>query len=270
MIVSATTDVEVSGARIRRIVLERAYAAGVGHIGSALSVADLLAVLYGRTLRISRPDDPDRDRFILSKGHAALALYAALHLRGWITAADLATYCGETTRLGVHPEKGLPGIDFSTGSLAMGPSFGVGAALAARMQESGRRIYVLVSDGEFNEGSIWEAAAFAGHHRLSNLVIVADVNGQQALDYTERVLNQGNLAEQWSAFGWHVKEVDGHDERAIARALVREDCCTAPHFVLARTVFGKGVSFMERQIKWHYLPMSPDDFARALAETAAR
>ena len=184
--------------RIRRLILDHSYRAGVGHIGSALSIADIVAALYGGVLHIPEPGDPERDRFVLSKGHAALALYAALHLKGWVTAEQLDTYCGDGTTLGVHPEAALAGVDFASGSLGHGLSMGAGAALAARLQGASRRTFVLVSDAECNEGSLWEAAMFAAHHKLSNLVAVAvvDVNGQQALGYTRDVVDLSPLSDR--------------------------------------------------------------------------
>jgi transketolase len=257
----------VTGNAIRRIVLEQSKRANVGHIGSALSVADLVAALYGGVLRIPGLDDPERDRFILSKGHAVLAVYAALALRGWLPAARLETYCGEGSLLGVHPEHALPGIDFSTGSLGHGLSFAAGAALAARMQRSARRTFVLLSDAECNEGSVWEAAMFAAHHRLASLVALIDLNGQQALGYTDDVLCLTPMSTRWRAFGWDVHDVDGHDASGIAATIAGLDTRGGPpHLLVARTVFGKGVSYMEGQIKWHYSPMSDDDHRRALAE----
>ena len=257
--------------RIRELVLEQSWRAGVGHIGSALSIADLVAVLYADVLTAVDPEDPDRDRFVLSKGHAALALYAALHLRGWLSREDLATYCTDASLLGVHPEAALRGVDFSTGSLGQGLAMGTGAALAARLAGSARRAFVLLSDAECNEGSVWEAVMFAAHHRLANLVAVVDVNGQQALGYTDAVLSLSPLAERWRAFGWDVHEVDGHDHADLARALTGLDTRAGlPHVVLARTVFGRGVSFMEGQIKWHYSPMSETEYRQALAQVRRR
>lgn len=255
------------GYAIRRIVLEQSKRANVGHIGSALSVADIIAALYAAVLRIPTPSEPERDRFILSKGHAALALYAALHLRGWIDAATLNTYHGDATLLGVHPEHGLPGIDFSTGSLGQGLSVGAGAALAVRLQGSARRVFVLLSDAECNEGSTWEAAMFAAHHRLGNLVAIVDDDRQQALGYTKDVLSLEPLADRWRAFGWSAREVDGHDVDGLVRTI--EALATTggtPHVLVARTTFGKGVSFMEGLIKWHYWPMSDDEYRQALGE----
>ena len=196
--------------RVRRIILEQSKRSNVGHIGSALSIADIIAALYGGILHIDHPDDPDRDRFILSKGHAALALYAALFLRGWISDTQLNSYCGDASLLGVHPEHALRGVDFCTGSLGHGLPIGAGAALSARLQGSSRRVFVLLSDAECNEGAMWEAVMFAAHHRLANLVAIIDLNGQQALGYTDQVLSLSPMAERWRAFGWDVHEVDGH------------------------------------------------------------
>lgn len=249
---------------IRVAVLSGSKRANVGHIGSALSIADIIAALYGRVLRIERPDDPDRDRFILSKGHAALAVYAALRARGWIDEETLSGYCTDATFAGTHPDHHLPGIDFSTGSLGQGLSFGTGAALAARLQGSGRRVFVLVSDAECNEGSVWESVMFAAHHRLSNLVAIVDANGQQALDHTHRVLDLSPLEARWAAFGWRAHLVDGHDLPELCGALSGDDSAAAPRVVLAQTVFGRGVSFMERAIKWHYMPMNDDEYRQAL------
>jgi transketolase len=253
--------------RIRRIILEQSKRANVGHIGSALSIADIIAALYDGVLRVTDPNDPDRDRFILSKGHAALALYAALALRGWIDDEDLATYCGDGSLLGVHPERELKGIDFSTGSLGHGLSMGAGSALASRLTGSSRRVFVLVSDAECNEGSLWEAVMFSAHHRLANLVVVVDLNGQQALGHTEQVLSLTPMADRWQAFGWDTHTVDGHDMAEMKRTVTTFDMREGPpHVVIARTVFGKGVSYMEGRIKWHYWPMTDEEYRRAMAE----
>lgn len=261
----------ISPRRIRQIILEQSYRAHVGHIGSALCVADIIAALYGNVMNVPRPDDPERDRFVLSKGHAALALYGALHLKGWLSQEQLDTYCADHSLLGVHPEQELTGVDFSTGSLGHGLSFGAGAALAARLQGSARRAFVLVSDAECNEGSLWEAVMFAAHHRLSNLIAIIDVNGQQALGYTKDVLDLSPLPERWRAFGWDVHEIDGHHPDEIAVTIAGFDRAAGPpHVLIARTVFGKGVSFMEGRIKWHYWPMSDEEYRRALLEIGAK
>src|SRR3989304_1752857 len=260
----------LSSRQIRRIVLDQSKRAHVGHIGSALSIAEIMAALYGHVLHIPDPGDPDRDRFVLSKGHAALAVYAALHPKGWLTAEKLNTFCADGSLLGVHPEHALRGVDFSTGSLGHGLSMGAGAALAARLRHSRRRVFVLVSDAECNEGSLWEAVMFAAHHRLANLIAIIDMNGQQAFGYTDQVLSLTPMAARWRAFGWDVQEVNGHDVAAITETGAgREPAAGPPHVLVAHTVFGKGVSYMERQIKWHYWPMSDAEYRQALDEIDA-
>ena len=258
---------KISSYEIRKIILEQSKRANVGHIGSALSIADIVAALYGGILKISDPDELERDRFVLSKGHAGLAVYAVLFFKGWITAETLNTYCTDGSLLGVHPEHSLRGIDFSTGSLGHGLSIGAGAALAARLQRSLRRVFVLVSDAECNEGSTWEAVMFAAHHRLSNLIVIIDLNGQQAFGYTDQVLSLSPMAERWRAFNWDVHEVDGHNVEQITEKVNSLNTISGlPHVLIAHTVSGKGVSFMEGKIKWHYWPMSDEEYKQALAE----
>jgi transketolase len=253
--------------QIRRIILQQAKRARVGHIGSALSVADIISSLYGSVLRIPDPEHPDRDRFILSNGHSALALYAALYLKGWLSFENLVTYCTDNTLLGVHPECKVKGIDFCTGSLGHGLTYGAGAALGARLQRSQRRIYVLLSDGECNEGSVWEAVMFSAHHNLSNLIVIIDLNGQQAFGYTDQVINLNPMIERWKAFGWDANEVDGHNVKELTRKINSLNTTSGPpHVIIAKTVLGKGVSFMEHQIKWHYWPMSEEEYQQAINE----
>jgi transketolase len=177
----------------------------------------------------------------------------------------LETFCSDGSPLGTHPEHVVPGIDISTGSLGHGLSIGCGAALAARMQNSKRRTYVVVSDAECNEGALWEAVMFAVHHRLSSLTAIVDLNGQQALGYTRDVLDLSPLENKWKAFGWDVRSVDGHNSLALESALSGVDG-DAPHVVIAKTTFGKGVSFMENQLSWHYWPMTDEQFSTAIAE----
>jgi transketolase len=264
--------------QMRRIILTQSYRAHVGHIGSCLCVVEILSALYGLVLRAQGPDDPNRDRFVLSKGHAGLALYAALYLKKWISRAQLNTFFGDNTLLGVHPEAALPGVDFSSGSLGQGISIAVGAALAARLRQAQRRVFCLISDAECNEGSVWEAAMFAAHHRLSNLQVILDWNRVQAFGRTCDIMDLPNLAERWRTFGWRVSEVDGHSVPAIVDSLSSSSDNPSPHLVLARTLFGKGVSYMEKGIpltqknlpvqpmNWHYLPMSPEEFKLAMDE----
>lgn len=257
----------LSSRRIRQIILEQSKRANKGHIGSALSIVDIIVALFAHVLYLPGPCDINRDRFILSKGHASLALYAALFLKGWISEEVLNTYCGDGSLLGTHPEHAIKGVDFSTGSLGQGLSIGAGAALAARLQQSSRRVFVLVSDAECNEGSLWEAVMFAAHHQISNLIAIVDLNGQQAFGYTKDVINLSPMAKRWQAFGWDTHEVNGHDVAAITKLLTSLATDSGPpHVIIANTVFGKGVSYMENKIKWHYWAMSDEEYQRALKE----
>lgn len=255
---------------LRRIILEQSKRAHVGHIGSSLSIVEILISLYRDIIHAPDGNCITRDRFILSKGHAALALYGILHLMGLIPKEILDTYCGNHSLLGVHPHHTLQGIDFSTGSLGQGISYAVGAALAARLQNSKRRIFVLISDGECNEGVVWEAAMFAAQHKLAQLTVIVDDNKQQALGYTKDVLSLHPLAEKWKAFGWNTYDVDGHDKKALSQVISGMKTSGAPHVIIARTIFGKGVSFMENRIAWHYLPMSNDQYACAFNELSVQ
>jgi transketolase len=257
----------VSPSKIRRIIIEESKRANVGHIGSALSIADIISVLFESELHLPGTDDPLRDRFILSKGHAALALYAALHLKGLLSLHELQTYCCDGSLLGVHPEHHLAGVDFSTGSLGHGLSIGAGAALASRLKGTPYRMFVLVSDAECNEGSLWETVMFAAHHNLSNLIAIVDNNGQQAFGKTKDIIDLNPLGEKWQTFGWEVHEVDGHDPVEIGRTLHGLDSSNgSPKVVIAHTTCGKGVSFMEGKVEWHYLPLSDEQYRQALSE----
>lgn len=253
---------------VRRIVIEQSKRANVGHIGSALSIADILAALYGGILSLPN-DRSQQDRLVLSKGHAALALYAALELTGHLPSGTTGTYCADGTLLGVHPEHGLDGVDFCTGSLGQGLPVAVGAALAARLQESSRRTFAILSDAELNEGSVWEAAMFAAHHGLASLVVIIDLNGQQAMGYTRDVLDLSAPAQRWRAFGWDVYELDGHDTSMLQGTIRNLNFAEGPpHVVIAHTTFGKGVGFMQNVIDWHYLPMTDEQYSQALSELA--
>jgi transketolase len=252
---------------IRRTIIDQSFRANVGHIGSALSISDLVAAVVGGPARSG--GGADRDRVVLSKGHAALALYAALHLDGRLPDGAIDTYCADGSLLGVHPEHGLEGVDFCTGSLGQGLSLGVGAALAAKRQSSDRRVYVIMSDAELNEGSTWEAAMFAVQHRLDNLTLLVDLNGQQALGYTRDILDLDAVEDKLGLFGWAAQRVDGHNQDALGAALTAPTD-GQPRAIVAQTTFGHGVSFMESEIKWHYLPLDDETYAVALAELDAR
>ena len=265
---AAPADLAALSREVRLRILEQSKRANIGHIGSALSVVELLAAVYGEF--VSDAAGPERDRFVMSKGHAALALYATLAETGRMERSRLDSFCADGSELGGHPEASLEGVDFSTGSLGQGLSIAAGAALAARMQGSRRRVLALLSDAELNEGSVWEAAMFAGHHRLANLIALLDANGQQALGYTREVLDQEDVVERWRSFGWDVHEVPGHDAHRLAQIMGSLDLETGkPHVLVARTTFGCGVSFMEGKIDWHYLPMSDEQFDQAVREVGA-
>lgn len=251
---------------IRRTVIDQSYRAGVGHIGSALSISDLVAAVVSESRHAD--DRSERDRIVLSKGHAALALYAALHLDGRLAEGVIDTYCADGSLLGVHPEHGLTGVDFCTGSLGQGLSLGVGAALAAKRQGSERRVFVIMSDAELNEGSTWEAVMFAAQHQLDNLSLLVDLNGQQALGYTRDILDLGGVEDKLALFGWSATTLDGHDQSALGTAL-RPAYDGRPKAIVAETTFGFGVSFMESEIKWHYLPLDDDTYAVAIADLEA-
>lgn len=255
--------------QIRRGIIEQSKRAHIGHIGSSLSVADLIAVLVsdGRLDLDRGHDRRDRDRFVLSKGHAVLAWYCGLHAIDRLSLEALDTFAADGTLLAGHPEHAHPDVDFSTGSLGQGLGVGVGAALAARLQRSERRTVVLLSDAECNEGSVWESAMFAAHHGLCKLTVLIDLNGQQALGRTSDVIDVPNMRERWEAFGWEAHDVDGHDTYAIAAALDSAPP-TRPHVLVAHTTFGKGVDYMESSIDWHYLPMDDAQYADALQQVS--
>ena len=244
--------------------------ANASHIGSSLSMADLLAVLYARVLAFDarRPDWPERDRFVLSKGHGCAALYAVLAEAGYFPVERLGTFYQDGSPLAGHAtHKEMPGVEVSTGSLGHGLALATGMALAARRDGHGHRVFALLSDGECDEGSVWEAALFAPHHRLGNLVAIVDYNQIQSFGSVAEVLDLAPLGDKWRAFGWGVVEIDGHDLAAIERALGTVPLVAErPTCVVARTVKGKGVSFMEDQLAWHYRAPRGELLAQALAE----
>ena len=253
---------------IRAISLRMVARAKASHIGSALSIADIVAVLYSGALKFdpTRPDDPARDRFILSKGHACVAVYAALAQSGFFPHSLLDSYGADGSPLMAHINHHVPGVEFSTGALGHGLPFGVGKALAAKRQGALWRTFVLMSDGECGEGSNWEAALFAAHHRLDRLTAIIDYNKLQSLGSVADTLGLEPLGEKFAAFGWAVREVDGHDHAALTELLGdRVWQPGKPQLVLAHTTKGKGVPFMEGKVEWHYRSPDPDQLALALA-----
>jgi transketolase len=256
--------------RIRRHCIRMTNRANASHIGSSLSTADILATLYGRILKYdpARPDWPSRDRFILSKGHGCAALYAVLAECRFFPEEWLDTYYQNGACLAGHAtHKGVPGVEVSTGSLGHGLPLGAGMALAGQRDGLSHRIFCLLSDGECDEGSTWEAALFAPHHRLANLIAIVDYNKIQSLGRVKEVLDLEPLAAKWIAFGWATREIDGHDLPALERALSEVPFERGrPSCIVAHTVKGKGVSFMEDKLQWHYTAPKGDEFLQALAE----
>ena len=258
--------------RIRCRALEMVTRAKASHIGSALSITDIVAVLYGRVLRVDPavPSDPERDRFILSKGHACVAVYAALAETGFIDPALLQTYATDGSSLMAHISHKVPGAEFSTGALGHGLPFGTGKALAAKRTAKDWRTIVLTSDGEWDEGSNWEAALFAAHHKLDNLLCIIDYNKLQSLTSIDATLRLEPMHSKFDAFGWAVQEIDGHDHEALSNALDPGSWPSGkPAMLIAHTIKGKGVSFMENRVEWHYRNPTPELLAEAIAEIEA-
>jgi len=255
---------------IRRHALEMTSLSRGSHIAPALSAADIAAVLYGGAARLNPrdPRDPLRDRIILSKGHACAAVYAALAETGFFDPGLLRTYCAGGGALSGHISHGVAGVEFSTGSLGHGLPAGAGMALAAKRDGRGHRVFVICGDGECDEGAVWEAALIAGHHGLSNLVAVIDHNKMQSLDFCENTLRLAPFAEKWAAFGWRALECDGHDHAALKEAFA-SPADHRPTVVIAHTVKGKGVSFMENNILWHYRDPQGEAYRDALSELEA-
>lgn len=240
---------------IRAELIAVSSANRVPHLASCLSCVDLLATLFARHLRFdtANPHDPDRDRFILSKGHAASALYSTLAAHGFIDPALLFTHGQTDSPLEEHPYRDcIPGVEVATGSLGHGLSIGLGMALAGRLQARDYRVFCLLSDGECNEGSVWEAAMFAGGKALDNVCVMVDFNKWQATGRSCEILALEPLVDKWQACGWHATEIDGHDHTAIDAALRFPAAAGKPTAIIAHTVKGKGVSFMEDDNNWHY------------------
>jgi len=255
---------------LRLRVLDMVNAAGSSHVGTCFSMIELLVVLYWRWLRVdpAAPEAIGRDRFILSKGHGCAALYAVLAARGFFPRDWLDSFYQNGGKLAGHAtHKGVPGVEISTGSLGHGLPIAVGMALAGRTAPDPFRVVTLLSDGECDEGTIWEAALFAGHHKLDNLVAIVDYNKIQSLGAVNEVMDLEPFADKWRAFGWAVTEVDGHDFTAINAALATVPSADRrPSCIIAHTVKGKGVSFMENTLLWHYRTPRDSEYDAARAE----
>jgi transketolase len=254
---------------IRKKSIEMVYKAKASHIGGALSMADILAVLYRDILTVypANPQAPDRDRFMLSKGHACTGLYAALALKGFFPMEELNTYGKDGSLFLSHTTHHIPGIEMSAGSLGHGLPVSCGLALAAKRKRETWRTYCLAGDGEMDEGSNWEAILFAAHHHLNNLCLIIDYNKIQSLGRTNDVLNLEPLSGKLNAFNWHVEEIDGHNHCAIKEAFISaQSQQDKPAAIIAHTIKGKGVSFMENNLLWHYRSPNEEEYHKAIHE----
>jgi transketolase len=257
---------------VRRRDLQIVHGAKLGHVGGEMSAIDILVTLYFAVLRVdpNQPDDPDRDRFILSKGHTAVALYTTLAHRGFLPMEQLATFGQPLSKLNGHPDRTkVPGVETNTGPLGHGLPVAVGAALAAKLQGRTWRVWALTGDGELQEGSNWEAAMTAAHYKLDNLAVIVDRNRLQQGDWTEQTMHLEPLADKWRAFGWSVGEVDGHDIEQLLATFGDVPFETGkPTCIIAHTQKGQGVSFMQDKAAWHHKIPSDQELAQALEELA--
>lgn len=254
---------------IRKTAVEMVVKSKASHIGSALSMTDILAVLYTNFLNIQpgEPEKAGRDIFILSKGHACVALYAVLGLKGFFEMSALSTYGKDDSNFMNHVSHKVSGVEFSTGSLGHGLPYATGKALAAKMKRSSNKVYVLLGDGELDEGSNWEALLFAAHHNLNNLIAIVDYNNLQSLTTVAKTLNIEPLYDKFLAFGCEVFEVDGHNHLALVRVFTQAVAVQSkPVVIIAKTIKGKGISYMENQVKWHYSTPNDDELKIALME----
>ena len=265
-----TTELKLSAANIRKLILEAIHSAKSGHPGGSLSAADILTYLYLSEMHFDpkNPKDPDRDRFVLSKGHASPALYAALAESGFIPKSDICTFRSAESYLQGHPDaKGVPGVDMSTGSLGQGISAACGMALAGKLDGKSYRVYSILGDGECEEGQVWEAAMFAAHYNLDNLTVFLDFNGLQIDGDIRDVMNPTPFDKKFEAFNWNVITIDGHDFDQIEKAIAAAKSCKGkPTIIIANTIKGKGVSFMENQAGWHGNAPSDEQYDMAISE----
>jgi transketolase len=270
-----TRRMELHAAEIRLNVMRMIIGKGKGHTGGALSMVEILTALYFAVMRLdpNDPHHPERDRFLLSKGHACTALYATLAERGYFPVSTLDTYYDLNSFLGGHPVQGLPGVELATGSLGHGPPVGLGMAVAAKVDGKKHRVFVLVGDGEIQEGVVWESALFAAHHRLDNFVMIIDRNGLQSDARTEELLSIEPIKAKFGSFGWACKTVDGHDLNALTRVLSGVPFeAGKPSLLIANTVKGKGVDFIENVVPYHNIGPLPgtEDARRAFEQLERR
>lgn len=263
-------ELKLKAKRLRKTIVKMEFHAKRGHFSSCLSLVEILIILYWDILNINPkdPKNPKRDRLILSKGHAAKALYAILSQRGFFLHANLKSYGADGSSLGVHPDHlFVAGVELTTGSLGHGLSVGAGIALAAKLNSLTYRTFVILSDGECDEGAVWESALFTGHRKLDNLVAIIDYNKWQAFGRIKDVADLEPFADKWRAFGWGVKEVDGHSFSQLKKALKKTPFVKGkPSVIIAHTIAGKGISFAEDTLDWHYLNMDKAHYKQALKE----
>jgi transketolase len=261
-------ELELKAVRLRKRLLEIIFHAGAGHTGGSLSCLDILNILYNRILRISPQTvkDPNRDRYVQSKGHSVEALYVVLAGRGFFPESELGTLCQYKSPFVGHPTRKIPGIEMNTGALGHGLSISVGMAIAGKLDDGGYRIFTLLGDGELAEGSNWEAAMAASHYKLDNLIAILDHNTLQITGHTRDVCSNEPVDEKFRAFGWTVRSVNGHDFSGLTEALTAPSESGKPRCVIANTVKGKGVSFMENNAKWHHRVPTEAELEQALRE----
>lgn len=256
--------------KLRKTVLDMAYAGSTVHIGCAFSIIEIMAVLYRSFVRYpdSNPSHPDRDYLVLSKGHGVMAQYACMRELGWLPETAFTNYFADGSELKGLSDSRIRGLEVTSGSLGHGFSVGVGMALAAKLKNSEQRTFIIVGDGELNEGPIWEGAMFAAHHQLKNLVVIVDENGFQAMGKTTEVIGLGSVKSKFDGFGFEAVDVDGHNEATLSQCLesMLNNSDPRPKAIVARTVKGKGVSFMENNNIWHYTRLNADTHAAAIAE----
>lgn len=258
---------------IRRHAIEMTHLGNSSHIASVLSIADILGVLYTDILNIDKDNINNelRDRLILSKGHAGAGIYASLALKGFIPEEELLTHSQNGSRLSAHvSHKNVPGVELSTGSLGHGLSVGAGMALAGKIDKKEYNVYVIVGDGECDEGSVWEAILFANQFKLNNLTLIIDHNKMQSLTWCEETISLGSLKNKFECFGWDVRNIDGHNHKELKEALESKHKDNKPKCIIANTIKGKGISFMENNIVWHYRSPQGEDYTNAIAELEAK
>jgi len=274
LVAGRISELEAIALELRALAVRMVHLAGSGHLGGSLSAADLMAALYFEVLRVdpALPDWPDRDRFVLSKGHAAPVLYAALAKRGYFPIEELWTLRKLGSRLQGHPDlHKTPGVDATTGSLGQGFSVAVGMALAAKISRAPYRVYAMIGCGESQEGQVWEAAMVAAHYKLDKLTVIVDYNRVQLDGSNAEIMEIAPLADKWKAFGWKTQEIDGHEMRAILGAFREARQAEGqPTVIIAHTVKGKGVSFMEHRAEWHGRAPNAEEFQQAMGELSRR